>query len=307
MSHRVLGAADIKIHLPPVIAGFPAAEFMIVFRVHITQEIPAAAGITGHGVGFVAPGGPFRNIGQGSFPFRSGFITVYMRQFKGQRGFIHRNGDAIDPLYGKGLAPVALPAEGGVAHFIIHFSFPDPPFFHFADHHIDRVPHQHPVEEIAVLQHRFPGGVGFLSVIMRPDDIGNGYIEMPGELMVPFIPAGHGHDGARAITRQYIFRDPDGNFPVIKRVDRVGACKHTADLFFSHPLAFTAAFYIGEIGFHLRFLRFRYNTGYDFMFRGDDHKIYAEDGIGAGGVYAEHGLIPCPLLLTEKGKLRLRI
>ena len=44
-----------------------------------------------------------------------------------------------------------------------------------------------------------------------------------GELPVPLVLAGHGHDGARAVTHQHIVGQVDGDFFAVERVDGVGA------------------------------------------------------------------------------------
>ena len=93
---------NVQVNLSPVIRSFAAAKLSIILRVHITEKIPAATGITGHCIGFKrsSPPTPRRgdfglklvdpvfNVSQRSFAFGAGFVAVYMRQDQGQFFFI---------------------------------------------------------------------------------------------------------------------------------------------------------------------------------------------------------------------------
>ena len=119
-------------------------------RIHITQEIPGRTRIARHGIGLKLPGNPFGNIGERSFAFRPGPVTIHMRQLQWQITFFQRVRHPIDPFNRERLTPIALPAEGGIAHFIIHLAHPDTQIFQFVDHHIDRLPHDHSVDKITI-------------------------------------------------------------------------------------------------------------------------------------------------------------
>ena len=82
------------------------------------------------------------------------------------------------------------------------------------------------------MQDGFFGGIGFFAIKIITDNIGNGDVEMLGKSKVPLIAAGHGHDGAGAIARQHILRNPDGYFPAVERVDGVCPRKATCNLFY---------------------------------------------------------------------------
>ena len=52
MPDGMFGAANIDIDLSPVITGGTTAEFSIVAGIHVPEEVPATAGISGHGIDF---------------------------------------------------------------------------------------------------------------------------------------------------------------------------------------------------------------------------------------------------------------
>ena len=80
---------------------------------------------------------------------------------------------------------------------------------------------------------------------MFADYIGDGNIKMFGKGEVALVAAGDGHDGARAITCQYVFRDPDGYLPSIKWIDRICSREAAGNLFyFGQAFPVAAAFYI---------------------------------------------------------------
>ncbi len=140
-----------------------------------------------------------------------------------------------------------------------------------------------------MLQHRVFGGVGFLPVVRRTDDIGDRYIIMLCKFMIAFIAAGNSHDRTGAITSQHVFRDPDGYLASIKGIQRISAGKNAADLFLGHPLAFTSAFYIRQVFFHCFLLRSASDTFHQCMFRCNHHKIHTENSVRTGRVHPERG------------------
>ncbi len=110
---------------------------------------------------------------------------------------------------------------------------------------------------------------------------------MPGKLVIPFIPAGNGHDCTGTITSQYIFRYPNGNFPAIEWINGISTGKYTADLFFCHSLPFTAAFYIIQVFIYCCCLYCRFYFIYKVQFRSDDHEVNTKNGIGPGGIHSQ--------------------
>ncbi len=79
VAYGVLAAAKVHIYILPVIyIGF-IGKGIRVFRVHVAQVVPTAAGITGHGVGLQVSGHPFGIVGQRAAAIATRFVAFYRR------------------------------------------------------------------------------------------------------------------------------------------------------------------------------------------------------------------------------------
>src|SRR5215831_11206438 len=211
MAYGMLRSADVEIHLSPIVTRLAIAKLFIIIGVHITEEIPTRTCVTRHCVCLKMLCCPFGYVGKGSLSFRSGFITIHMRQLERKFFFAQWTGNPIFPNDREWLAPIALAREGSITHFIIYLSLTDAHLFYLFNHHFNCVPHQHTVNKITILQDRILRGVGFLTIILFANYIGDWNIEMFCKLVISFIATRHGHDGTGTITCQHIFGYPYWN------------------------------------------------------------------------------------------------
>src|ERR1700744_845341 len=133
VSDGMFGAADVEVYLAPVVGGRATAEGVVVMRVHIAEEVPAAAGIAGHGIRLQVAGRPGGDVSQGAFAFGAGAIFFYMGKLQRKLCFVQGRGSAVVPGDGKGFSPVALAAEGCVAHPVVDFPRTDAFLFDMFD------------------------------------------------------------------------------------------------------------------------------------------------------------------------------
>ena len=76
-----------------------------------------------------------------------------------------------------------------------------------------------------------------------------------------------GHDGSRAVAREHILGDPDGDALARERVDAIGSGEDTRHLVVGHAVALRALGDIGEIGLHLLALLAGGQLGYQLRLR----------------------------------------
>ena len=93
----------------------------------------------------------------------------------------------------------------------------------------------------------------------------------------------NGHDGSRAVAREHIFRDPNGDALARERVDAIGSGEDTRHLVVGHAVALRALGDIGEIGLHLLALLAGSQLGYQLRLRSQYHEGDAEDRVGTCG------------------------
>ena len=230
MANGMLRPANIDVHLTPVITGRAAAECLIITGIHVSQKIPAAAGISGHGIHFPDTAVevlPVWQVGQRTFSARAGMQFFQRREFHRQLVCRQGNGDAILPNDREWLAPVSLTAEGRVTHLVIDLALARSGDFKPIQDHRHSVAHDQPVEEITLVKDGILGGIGLHPVIMTSDDISDRQTEMQGETMVPLIPAGDSHDRARAIAGEDVFADPDRDGPACEGMQAMTAGEST--------------------------------------------------------------------------------
>ena len=129
------------------------------------------------------------------------------------------------------------------------------------------------------------------------DDAANGEVERASELEIALIVPWHGHDRAGAVAHQYIISDPNRDFAVVDRVDRVSPSEHSG-------------FRLRQVGaIEIRLRRGGLAIGGDGravfaggeavdqgVFGGEDDVGGAEKGVGPGGEDADGvegaGLVP---------------
>src|SRR3712207_8569943 len=75
---------------------------------------------------------------------------------------------------------------------------------------------------------------------------------MAGKGIVPAVVGRHGHDGARAVTGQYIFGNPDGNVIAREGVDGIAAAEHARYLAVADAVELGAFLDISQVLAHFR-------------------------------------------------------
>ena len=256
-------------------------------RIHVAQKIPGRTGITGHGRSFPSACWrihPVTDIRQRPFTFRARTILIYMRQFQRQLCCIQRNGNAISPDDGEGFSPVSLAAKASIPHPVIYFSFTNALFFQFLQHHFSGIHHLNTIQKTGVFQYGFFCSIGFCSIKISTNNIGNGNVEMMGEFKISLIAARHRHDGPGAITCQYIFTDVNGNYLLAERVDGISTRKTTSDFFLRHTVNIAAAFYIVNVLIYCRGLSGTFYFLYQIQLGRYHHKINTKNSIRPCGV-----------------------
>ena len=192
----------------------------------------------------------------------------------------------------EGLAPIALPTEQPVAQPELHRALAVvcllQPFdrFLFCVGDVQAVKkttvHSRPVAEI-----RFAVKVGG-----RLDGANDGQLERLGEVPVPLVLSGHGHDRARAVAHQDIVGDPYLDPLTGGGVRGIDAGEHAGlVLGFRYAIDVGAAQRLGDIVGQCRDRSFRarliQNLLHKRMFRRDDHVGCAEDRVSARGENAQ--------------------
>ena len=196
-------------------------------------------------------------------------------------------------IYGERLSPVALAAEDGVAQAEVHLYAAQ---VVLCDKFLgggDGFSHAQAVQAEAVeclyafaraVHHRAFLGIKTLLAHVGPFDQGNdGQVEMACKGVVARVVCGHGHDGSRSVTGEYVVGHPDGYGIARERVDGIRTCEHARNAAVGDALALGAFLGGFEIGFHLGTLSFGGQTGHQLAFRCENHEGYAENGICARG------------------------
>jgi len=117
----MFGAPYIEVNGHPIFDLFRIRQGGGVFRIDVTQVIPAATGPLGHGVGFpfcgaaaTGAGGIHPRIdgGQRAFSGSRGFIASHIGEGQGEVFFFQRDDATFFTVnHGNGLTPVPLAAE----------------------------------------------------------------------------------------------------------------------------------------------------------------------------------------------------
>ena len=239
MARGVFGTPDVQIHLAPVVAFLPRAEFCFVVRVHVAQEVPAAPSPSRHGVGLHGLTSPYRPVftlgpGQGRLAIFCGQVSIHLG--KGHGGVRDAMGHATFVHDGEGLAPITLPAEDRISDAVVDGAGPTVmgfnPIQRFGDGFFSGQPAPIPTLGQDGL---FVGACRFRQV--HPlKDVGNGKVKMTGKPPISFISRGHGHDGARPISRENVIGDPDRYSLFCQRMPDVSTSEYARDGFVALPV-----------------------------------------------------------------------
>ncbi len=284
VTRGVFGTADVQIHGAPVVHGFARNQRLVVVRIHITQEIGAGTGESGHRIGlqritvFIDP---ILGAGQRRFAGFGRQVTIDFGQRERQFRIFQRIRHAVLVIDGEGFAPIALPAENGVAQAVERLGRADPAFFDFPHHDGDGFLDAQAVEEIGMDQYAVFGLVGLLADVAALYHGRDRQIEALGKAVVARVVRRHGHDGARAVTGQYVIRNPDGNRRPRKRMNRVGSREYAADAVdIGLAFAFGSVLDFVQIGLYGRFLRRACQRGDPFVFGTEHHEADAKERVG---------------------------
>ena len=225
MQYRMLHAADIHIYRKILIRLFSAHQFLIIFVVHITKEIPGRTGPLRHGIGLslgrsaadrTSGVHPPVNIRQRRFTCSGRLIGLHFR--KQQRKLIlrYRHTAALRTMNNRNrLSPITLTGEYPVTKFVIHRFMADSHLFnhyrsfllqHGALHAVpfSGIDHGSACFRIS-LRHIF----NFFPIF--GDNLDDRNIKFLRKLKVPVVMGGHAHDSSRTVICQYIIRQPDGH------------------------------------------------------------------------------------------------
>ena len=207
VARSVFGAADIKIHVPPVLIGVPAHQRLVVLRIHIAQIIGAAAGETGHGAGLdgIAVVRPVLGAGQRRLAGLSGEELVDFRKFQRQAFVRHGAGNTVLVIDRERFAPIALAREDGVAQTVVYLATAQAMRFDIVDGRGNGLPDIHSIEETGIAHDAGLSVEAAFGNVASLDDGHDGEIECPGENIVTAVVRRHGHDGTGAIAGQNIF------------------------------------------------------------------------------------------------------
>ena len=297
----VFGAADVEIHVAPILVGLFGEILLVVVRVHVAEIIAGGAGESGHRVVFhgVALVGPVFGACQWRLTRLGGLELADLGKLDGQLFFRNRVGHAILVVDGERLAPVALAAEDGVAQAVVHRAVADAHCLDLLDHRLAALFDGHSGDEAGVHAIAVFAVHGLLPCVRVAQIVGewghhltDGQVEMTGECKVAAVVGRHGHDGACAVVGQYIVADPNGNAFFCDGVDGVRTREHSAHLLdFGLALALGAVLGPSDVGFHFRLLLWRGDGGNHLVLGAQDHEGHTEDGVRARGEDLEGGLV----------------
>ena len=232
VQHGMFRPAHVEVHRHPVALQFPVDGRLLVFRIDITQEVPAGAGPLGHGVGFPPrrPAGgavdglqPVPGVGQGALGRAAGLVSVHIRQFHRQVAVAHGPGFVVHEDDREGFPPVPLPGKQPVAKLVVDLALAEVLIFQPVDHLRLGVGYIEAIEKAAVDR----GTVAQVSLAFEVRRRLHGTHDRQsvglGEFPVPLVLGGHCHDGAGAVGGEHVVGHPDGNLLAGRRIDRVAA------------------------------------------------------------------------------------
>ena len=222
---------------------------MFVVGVAVAEVIPAGTGPLRHGVGFalelVGVIDPIGGAQKGATGVAGGLEVFHLGLEKGEFAFGERGVVAglFVPKEREGLAPVALAREKPVAEFKLNFAGA----FAFALEPVDDFSFGffsgEAVEEVRVYGGSVAGETLPVFVAFGLHHLGDGELELFGELEVAFVVGGDGHDGAGAVAHHHVVCNPDGDGLLVDGID--GVCTGEDAAF---VLVEVAAIEVGFVG-----------------------------------------------------------
>ena len=232
VQHRVLDPANVEVHAARIVGAvffgsrthpvrlvLLGAELLAVVRVGVAQLVPRTAGPLRHNVGVAGVG--TQTVAQVQIDVhpvsglvqRRGRFTVGVVRVEQDRGVIldvrefnrqHRIGQRVCAAVlvvddGKGFPPVALPGEEPVAQFVFDpAAAPAIGLESIGDRPLGGLNIQ--AVEVTGVHQSAVAGVGLLRNVASGDHFDDRQAELPGELPVTLIVAGHRHDGPGPVT-----------------------------------------------------------------------------------------------------------
>ena len=196
-------------------------------------------------------------------------------------------------VHGEGFAPVALTAENRVAQAIVRFHASQAVCRDEGFGGGDGLFHGEAVEGEALASgHSGAGRIGhraFFRVealfahVCALDEGHDGEVEVTGESIVAAVVCRYRHDGARAVARQHIVRNPHRNFFAREGIHGIATREHAAHLAIRDAFAFRALGGGGHISLHLFAAVDRGELRHEFAFGSEHHEGHTENRVGAGG------------------------
>ena len=311
VTRGVFRTTHIEIHLLPVVGRLLAHERRVVVRIHVAEIVGRRSGearhcaefegenrlvvdahIVRHALCRLVPR-PACRIAEGRFARFGGEELRHLGQFERQALFRHEMRHALFIVDGEGFAPVALTAENRVAQAVVCFHASQAVCRDEGLGGGDGLFHRKAVEGEALASgHSGAGRIGhraFFRVealfahIRTLDEGHDGQVEVTGESIVAAVVCRHRHDGACAVARQHIVRNPYGDFFAREGIHRIAAREHAAHLAIRDAFAFRALGGGGHIGLHLFAAVGRGELRHEFAFGSEHHEGYTENRVGARG------------------------
>ncbi|MNZ54507.1 hypothetical protein D3C78_724080 [compost metagenome] len=240
VKYGMLRSTNVQIHWKPCFLLLWGAQLLIVFRINITQVVPAAARPLRHGVGLTASlhtslridrFHPLCYIGKWRLPSTRWFNRIYIRQY--QRQLINRNSlhcTVFQMQNWNRLSPVALTAEQPITQTIGYFTFTYALLFQPSNHLRNRFFILKPIQEIRIDMRSVSGICLFFNVAALHDfhDI---QAELFSKFPVACIVTWNRHDRTCSISGKYIICNPDRCLGAIHRIDCIRTREYSALLF----------------------------------------------------------------------------
>src|SRR5690606_23220778 len=108
--------------------------------------------------------------------------------------------NSVIPGYRERFSPIALPAECGITHLVVHLSLSDTEFFNLIYDDLCRFPHLHTIQEIGIFKNGILCRIGFFAVVITPNDVCDGNVEMLRETVIAFIARRDSHYRTGAVS-----------------------------------------------------------------------------------------------------------
>ena len=279
----MLDAADVQVHVAPVLVRLFRDEFLVVMRVHVAQVVGRRSGETGHRAQFVRI--PFVRMPilrprQRRFAVGRRAEIPHRRQLQRQPVFRQRTGDVVLIIDGKRLSPVTLSAENRVAQPIVDPTTAESALLYLVDHRRNRFPDIHTGQEFGVDHCSGLGVVRPDRQVAALDHRNDRQTEVLCKGVIAAIVRRHGHDRARPVTGQHVIADINRNLLAVERIDRVAAGELAAHaLGVGHTFPFGTFFSFFQIIFDGVLVFRRGQFADQLVFRSQHHERNPENGI----------------------------